>query len=482
MPDVWTTLGDRAVGADRGEVYRRVLEAIRSGRLAPGTPLPSARRLAAAWGVTRRRVDQALGQLQAEGLVERRVGHGTRVVEHLRAAARVEPDAPQAPHDAAVDDVLHRLAGLAGPAAEGDHGPGLLRPFVPDTRALALAPWRRALARGLAEDRRSMLSYGEPAGLPALRAAAARHLSLTRSLACSAEQVIIVAGPLHALELVAQVLLEPGDRVCVDDPGFVGAARLLDLAHLRVTGVPLDAEGFDVDFARRHAPEAAAVVVQPLNQVPTGCRTSAARKRALLDWAGSAGPWIVELDLAGEIVHDGAAPPPLAALDRQARVIHVSSFEPLTFPTLRLGCLVLPEALVDVFAAVRGLMGDHAPVAMQAALAGWIDEGHLSAHLRVVRPLYRQRRDVLAAALRRHLPQAVPGPLDGGLHACLGLPAGPADAPLAAALQARGVRARALSALAWQAPGLNGLVIGAAADEPAAIEDGVRRIAACCGG
>ncbi|MFO1272584.1 MAG: PLP-dependent aminotransferase family protein [Rubrivivax sp.] len=456
-------------------VYRRVFEAIRGGRLVPGTRLPSARRLALAWQVARAAVDDAFTQLQAEGLIERQVGNGSFVARRLPAGARTAA-AAEAPPDAATREVLQRLALLAEPAAPAAETVRL-RPGVPDAASFPLAAWRRELARALDPEDRAALSYGWPAGLPALRAATARHLSLTRSIDCRPEQVVIVGSVQQAVGLVAQVLLEPGDRVAVDDPGLPAAARLLATAGLQVEGVPLDAQGFDVEYLRRHVADAAAVLLQPLNQWPTGVRTAPARQRALLDWADLSGAWIVELDTLGEIVHDGAVPPPMAAADRAGRVLHLGSFSELMFPSLRLAWLLVPEPLVDVFAAVRGLLGEHSAVAAQAALATFIDEGALASHLRLLRRLYRTRRDALRDALARHLPALVPGPMGGALHACLPLHAAWNDRRVEAALRRRGVGAEALSRQAWRARGCNGLVLGYGDDEVDAIDAAVAEVA-----
>jgi GntR family transcriptional regulator / MocR family aminotransferase len=461
-------------------IYRHVLDAIRSGRLAAGERLPSARRLAAAWRVARAAVDDAFAQLQAEGLIERRVGNGSFVAERVRRGALLEAPPPAVP-DAATQRALARLASLHVPAAAAPAHPLRLRPNVPDTASFPLAAWRREIARAFDLGDRSGLSYGMPAGVPALRAATARHLSLTRSIDCRPEQVLIVGSPLQAIGLAAQVLLEAGDRVCIDDPGVLAAARGLELAHLRVHGVPLDAEGFDVAHAQQHAADAAALVVQPLNQWPTGVRTSAPRQRELLAWSAARGAWIIELDLQGEIVHDGAAPPALMASATGGRVLYVGSFRAVTFPSLRLAYLVLPEALVDVFAAVRGLMGDHCPVAVQAALATFIDGGHLDAHLRVLRRLYRERRDALRAALARHLAELPLGPMGGGLQACLRLPADEPDTELVRRLQAQRIGARALSPMAWAAGAHNGLVLGYGNDAAEAIEPAVQELALTLG-
>lgn len=460
-------------------VYQQVLQGIHSGELAAGARLPSARRLALAWGLSRGAVDEALARLQAEGLVERRVGNGSYVA--ARRAARV-PAGPPPTTDPLTQQVVQRLTAWSAQARvfrRFSEGPPLLRPGMPDTGSFPLAAWRRCLAQVLADPNRAALSYGIPAGVTALREATARHLSLTRALRCRPEQVLIVGSPRQGIELIARVLLAPGDPVCVEDPGPVAVTRRFSLGPQQVLGVPLDEEGFDVEYARRHASAAAAIVLQPLHQWPTGVRTSAARRQALLDDAAARGTWLVELDSLGEIVHDGAAPAPMQSADRAGRLIFLGSFGALTFAGLRLAYMVLPESLVDVFAAVRGLMGEHSSVVMQRALAAFIDEGHLAAHVRKLRHLYRERRDALVQGVRQHLDSGVTlGPVDGGIHACLHLDPAWQDLALCERLNRQGVGVQPLSAHTWEPRGLNGLVLGYGADEPDAIDQAVAAIAA----
>lgn len=470
-----------ASGPRRTGIYRQLLDAIRSGALPPGARLPSARRLALAWAMPRGAVDEAFAQLQAEGLVERRVGNGSFVALHPRSVAPPAATEPQ-PVDAPTRAVLDRLASWAAEArvfATPDRGLQRLRPGMPDTASFPLAAWRRELARALAEEHRAGLSYGVAAGLPALREAVARHLSLTRSMRCRPEQVLIVGSPRQGLELVARVLLEAGECVCVEDPGPLSMTRRFSLSHLRVVGVAPDDEGFDVAAARRAAPDAAAVVMMPLHQWPTGVRTSASRRQALLDWCNESGAWVVELDSLGEIVHDGAAPPPLFSDDTQGRVIFLGNFLSLTFPALRIAYLVLPEPLMEVFVALRGLMGEHNPVALQMALAGFIDSGQLASHVRTLRKLYRGRRDTLVQAVREQLPAGARlGPVTGGTHACLHLDRRWDDQALAARLNSRGLAVQPLSAHQWPGRGpLNGLLLGYGADDEAAIGAAVAEIA-----
>jgi GntR family transcriptional regulator/MocR family aminotransferase len=199
----------------------------------------------------------------------------------------------------------------------------------------------------------------------------------------------------------------------------------------------------------------------------------------MLAWADDRNAWLVELDSLGEIVHDGAAPPALFSDDRQGRVIFLGNFLSLMFPALRIAYLVLPEALIDVFVALRGLMGEHNPVAMQMALAGFIDHGHLAAHVRAMRRLYRARRDALVQAVREQLPAGARlGPVSGGVHACLHLDGRWPDRPLAERLNACGLAVQPLSGHVWQRGGLNGLLLGYGADDELAIAAGVTEIGA----
>ncbi len=466
----------------RTEVYRQLLDAIRSGELAAGARLPSARRLAVAWQVARGAVDEAFAQLQAEGLVERRVGKGSFVALRPQAGTTTAGTLTPPPVDATTGALLDRLRAWSAESrmfATPMPGALRLRPGMPDLQGFPIAVWRRELARVLGEPHRAGLSYGVPAGMAELREAVARHLSLTRSIRCRPEQVLIVGSPRQGIELIARVLLAPGECVCVEDPGPLSMTRRFSLAHLKVVGVAPDEQGFDVGQARRDAADAAAVVLQPLHQWPTGARTSAARRAELLQWADERGIWLVELDSLGEIVHDGAAPSALFSSDRSARVIFIGSFGALTFPALRIAYLVLPEALTDVFVALRGLMGEHNGVALQMALAGFIDGGHLATHVRAMRRLYRARRDALVQAVHEQLPAGSRlGPVSGGTHACLHLADHWNDRQLAERLNRQGIAVQPLSAHAWQARGLNGLLLGYGADDEAGIAQAIGDIGA----
>ncbi|MBK9135722.1 MAG: PLP-dependent aminotransferase family protein [Betaproteobacteria bacterium] len=506
-------------------VYRHVSSAIVEGLLWPGLRLPSARELSRAWSVARGAVDEALMRLAREGLIERRAGRGSFIARRLP---------PGMVHEVSGRGALARQAGEAldglapllrlgappgqGPPQERRYAGArpMLDPRVPDVALFPLPAWRRCMGAAHAEADRASLFYGLPAGWPALREATARHLALTRALECSADQVIILNGPLQALDLVVRVLLEPGDAVVVERPGYMSIARTVGLPPVDLHGAPVDDEGLDVEAARRACPAPSLIYVHPLHQYPTGARLSAPRRVALLAWARACRAWVIEGDHLGEIVHDGAVPPALAAahaqraqgaqgaqgaaaaptpgphaaatnvgsaepaasaLDDGNPVLFLGSFNGVMFPALRLSYLVVPRRLVPAFTAVRGLFGDHPPLALQQALARFMQEGHLSAHLRRMRGVYRERRDAALDAVARHLPEPVRvGPLLGGTHGCLHLPPGCADEPLAQRLGTDGFATELLSAYSWPQRGSSGLVFGYGADDPARIDAAMRQL------
>jgi GntR family transcriptional regulator/MocR family aminotransferase len=479
-------------------VYRHVSAAIVEGLLWPGLRLPSARELSRAWGVARGAVDEALMRLSREGLLERRVGRGSFIARRLPPGMvrEVSGRAAITPQAGAALDALAPLLRIGQPPGQGPPEPRvnaatrpMLDPRVPDTDLFPLSAWRRCMAAAPAEADRASLFYGLPGGWPALCEATARHLALTRALECSAEQVIIINGPLQALDLVVRVLLEPGDPVVVERPGYMSIARTVGLPPLDLRGAPVDDDGLDVAAARRECPAPSLIYVHPLHQYPTGARLSPARRAELLAWARESRAWVIEGDHGGEIVHDGAVPPALmsgggvsgggagASPEDSGQVLFLGTFNGVMFPSLRLSYLVVPKRLVPAFTAVRGLFGDHPPVAPQQALARFIQEGHLSAHLRRMRGVYRQRRNAVLAAAARHLPREVRvGPLLGGMHGCLHLPAGCADEPLVQRLGEAGFAIEMLSTYSWPQQGTSGLVFGYGADDVPRIDAAIERL------
>lgn len=465
-------------------VYRTVQEAIANGHLPEGSRLPSARQLAVDWGVARGAVDTAFDQLHQEGLVVRRIGDGSYVASPLPSA--MLPPAPppqqQRPLSRSAQQVLERFSPYMGRSQRLDLMRDLMRPramfprtpFVDD---FPLDVWRRLMNDAYSESHRDQLSYGAAVGNADLREAIARHLTLTRATPCTPEQVIVVNSPMQGIELVSRVLLEPGDKVWVEDPGFASLPALFRVLHQVPVPVPLDDRGLVVAEGRRRAPDAAAVYFHPLVQFPTGLRTDAGRRQELIDWADEAGAWIVEGNFNDELAHDRDAPECMRLLDRSERVITMGTFEGILFASLRVAYLIVPERLLPVFVAMRGLMGDHTNTAMQYATTRWLSEGYSSRRLRQLRSRLARQTQVLQAAIARHLPPWVRvGPVNGDGHVCLHWSPKVPDMEVARALREHGVSVFALSTTCMQPYGLNGIAGAYAPFKPAEVELAIEQL------
>ena len=457
-------------------------DAIVAGELSGGTRLHASRVLAEQLGVSRNTVTQAIDQLVAEGYLETRIGAGTYVVLGLVQRAHDANDA--AVHEA--PRVSARARRLTRRVLDPDGGsePKLFRPGVPDPSLFPDAVWRRVANRWL--DGARTRGYGDPCGFRPLRDAIATHLRQTRGVAHGADNVIVVEGTRAALALIADVLLDPGDVLAIEDPGYAAMRDAAGAAGAVTVGVPLDEEGFDV--ARAPA-DARLAYVTPSHQYPTGVVMGLRRRLELLAWARAAGAYVVEDDYDAEFRYDGAPLPALQALDpstgsgHRARVLYVGTFSKTLAPGLRVAWIVVPDVLVDAFAAARAVVSGGPAFPVQAALAAFVADGHFALHVRRASARYRERRDALVGALERHLGGIVrvqgaatglhvvarfePEVIAGGAH----------DVAVSAAAAAHDVVAPALSVYALGGRGSNGLVLGFAAGGPAAIERAADRLA-----
>jgi GntR family transcriptional regulator / MocR family aminotransferase len=465
------------------QIYRACVDAIVEGRLAPGARLPSARQLAADWDVARNTVDDALGRLQGEGFLERRVGAGTFVAAvvpgRVGRIARSRMRRPAATGRRA-------LATLSawGRATSDAYAPkSAPRPeaFIAGLPALDLFPldlWRRLVARRMRVSGRALLGYFPTMGHGPLQKATARYLATARGMACSPDQIMIVNSTMQAVDLVTRVLLEPGDSAWVEDPCYPNLRAVLAMAGVKCIPVPVDGDGIDVAHGARHAADAALAFVSPSCQYPTGATMSVERRLALVQWADRAGAWIVEDDYQCEFTYEGRPIAPIATLDRRERVLYIGTFTNSVFPSLRLAYLVLPRALVPVFRAVRAQQDDHTHGLAQAVMADFADGGHFGAHLRKMRAVYGARRDALVAACARELDASARlGPTTTGMNAALYLPRELVDRDVAARARASGIAALALSRHSASARGVNGLLLGYTALSERRIAEGIALLA-----
>ena len=457
-------------------IAHAVRHAAASGAVARGERLPSARQLALDWRVSRGAVDDAFAQLQLEGLIERRVGDGTYLSTQAPAApAPMRPVAPDARR------VLQRSKLLGGrPISRAESArPSLPSPpFHPrstDIDAFPLELWRRLMLR--AHDDPQLLMGTPPGGLPALREAIARHLAIHRGLVCSPEQILVVNGAGEGMQLVGRLLMAPGDSMWIEDPSHASLPFLMQSMGIEVHGVPLDSAGLDVAAGRRIAPRATLCYLHPLTQYPLGIRTRSERCQQLLQWARETGAWIVEGHMNDELVPAAEQPPSLMAQDRAGRVLMQGTFEGVVFPSLRVAYLVLPKALAPSFIAAAPTFCDHVAAPVQAALAEFIDRGHMTAFLQKQRRGMLHRRELVRRALLTTLPPGVrAGPMTSGLTLCLHLPRELGDNELACRLRAQRVFVEALSTMAWQVRGLNGIALGYGGLDDERLLQGLRAI------
>jgi len=312
-----------------------------------------------------------------------------------------------------------------------------------------------------------------------LRVAIAEYLGVTRSVRCDASQVLVTNGSQQALLLCANVLLDAGEPIWMEEPGYPGAHEAFRAAGLRLVPVPVDRQGLNVVAGRKRNPNARAVYVTPSHQLPLGITMAAPRRMSLLGWAKRRRAWIIEDDYDSEYRFESRPIPSLQGLDSDSRVIYLGTFSKAMFPALRLGHMVLPPDLVPVFTDARRASDPYCSISNQLAMTDFIREGHLARHVRKMRTLYSQRRKALIEAIRKHLDGLleVIGD-DAGTRLVALLPPGVDDAAVGKAAGDNGISARPLSTCYLRSPARGGLVLGYGNIELAAIDDGVRKLKA----
>jgi GntR family transcriptional regulator/MocR family aminotransferase len=321
------------------------------------------------------------------------------------------------------------------------------------------------------------LGYTDSVGFEELREAIADHVQTSRGTRCSADQVFVVAGAQRGLQLICSVLLDPGDRVWLEEPGYPGARSALISAGARIVPVRVDGDGLNVVAAIRQAADARMAYVTPSNQFPLGVPMTLGRRLALLKWASRAGAWVIEDDYDSEFRYGTRPLPSLHGLDPDGRVIYVGTFAKSIVPALRLGFVIVPSDLHDKFQAVRRAADLHPPLLEQMALADFIGRGHYARHLRRMRTVYRERLEALldaathscAGALRVRTVQA-------GLHAVAHL-SGVDGERVYEEARARGVEVAPLAMYFVGRPTENGLVLGFASTGPDALRRGMEGLA-----
>jgi len=463
-------------------IGERIRTAILSGALAPNARLPSGRTLARDLGVARNTVDWALDQLVADGYVVRRRGAGSYVAAQL-PERDAPPRQPEREGRAVADTAPRRLSRRAAAlrAYPGHYQPAASVPFAPSLPPTDLFPrelWNRLLQREAARPGDECWHYGASNGLPALRRAIAAHASAMRAVRCSPEQVIVVTSTQQAVELAAKVLADPGERAWCELPGYPPVRHGLRSAGLEVVDVAVDDDGLDVAAGIAAAPDARLAYVTPAHQYPLGVELSLPRRRALLDWAHERDAYVLEDDYDGDYRYQGRPIASLQGMDERGRAIYIGSFNKILFPALRIAYAIVPEPLVDAFVDAKHIADGHTALLMQAALAAFVEEGHLAAHLRKTRAAYDRRRLAFLDEARALQPWLRFGPALAGMHVAARFTDAAAaldDRAVAAACVAAGTLVHPLSK--YGECGRGGLVFGFAGGERAQARRGLETVA-----
>jgi GntR family transcriptional regulator/MocR family aminotransferase len=460
-------------------IFESLRDGILDGRLRPGTRLPSTRELAQHYGVARGTVVEAFDELKWQGYLESRVGSGTWVAKSLpddlfRVARPPHPGAHVARKRPRTTSAYGRRV---EPAPYFQVGPA--RAFRANQPALDLFPvelWAQITSRRLRRSTTDLLLSCDALGFRPLREAVADYLATSRGAVCVPEQVVIVSGVQEALDMTARLLLDPGDRVAVEDPGYDGAQRVFAASGAALVRLSVDEEGAVLD------PKAAAgarlVYLTPAHQSPLGVAMSLPRRLAWLEWAAAHDAAIFEDDYDSEFRYSGRPLPALQGLDRRGQVLLAGSFSKVLFPSLRLSYLVVPEDLVDRFAAVLSLTRRHVPLLEQAVLAEFISGGHFGRHIRRMREVYAERLGVLLETAEASLAGWLEiSDVEAGLQTVGWLTCGLDGEQAANAAARRQVVVSALPPSARRL-GRDGIQLGFAAFDPTAIRRGVHDLAA----
>ncbi|HXR97951.1 MAG TPA: PLP-dependent aminotransferase family protein [Terriglobales bacterium] len=388
----------------RGAIYGKLRAAMLEGVLAAGEQLPASREAARGYGVSRGLMEEVYAQLEDEGFLERRVGRGTFVSRAAGAVARpvhAPAVAGVKTHARAAAKVTSRR-GRAVAAMAACREPETVRPFnagIADTRFFPWETWQRLQARAVRELGRSGLSFSDPRGWPDLRRAIARYLAQYRGIRCEARQVLVCNSAQQALQVLATLLLHPGDEVWLEDPCYLGARAAFSLAGAAIAPVATDEQGIRAgDGAVGHG-RARMAYVTPSHQYPSGAVLSLERRAELLAWAGGRRSWVIEDDYDGEFRYAGQPLAALYSLDRQERVVYVGTFNKTMYVGLRLAYAVVPEELVEALANIRTQMDGFTPPERQLAMSLFLEEGHFATHLRRMRAVYGAKHAQLTAGL-----------------------------------------------------------------------------------
>ncbi|WP_460116817.1 MocR-like pyridoxine biosynthesis transcription factor PdxR [Pseudomonas sp. H2_A12] len=398
----------------RLDLHQRIQRALRAlileGALGPGLKLPASRVPAKTLGVARDTVENAYVHLHRDGFIVRREGSGSYVSAavgaELRGAARRRTNVQGAPHSEAPPGAGLSQRGRMIFNSGGVNDQQVIKAFatgLPETRTFPTRIWERLQRQVTKDYQANVLLHGDPQGAEPLRKAIATYLNLERGAKCSPEQILVLSSTRQALFLCAQLLVDAGKPILLENPGYFGAKKAFETAEANVVPIDVDAQGIRTDLLRADRSGANCVYVTPSHQYPTGATLPLERRLELINWATEHGKWIIEDDYDSEFHYDGLPIACVQGLDNDQRTIYLGTFSKTLYPGLRIGYMVLPLELVKAFTYARSIMDGHTPQSLQLTLARFMEDGHYNAHVRAMRKLYAARRAAMLDAIGRHL-------------------------------------------------------------------------------
>ena len=473
-------------------LYRQIYETIRrrilSGEFSARMRLPASRVLARQLGVSRITVVNAYEQLFAEGYLEGKTGAGTFVaaqlpedllhIEKRKITATQQSKNPLPPRLSSFGERLQEKA------VESIRAQAIatFQPFQNGLTAVDKFPfeiWSRIAARLNRNPPRQILGYGDPQGYLPLREAVAAHLKSARGVNCTPAQVLITSGAQQALDLTARIFLSEKDSVWIEDPCYQEAKSVFAATGANVVSIPVDDEGFNLAAAPKGSARAKLIYVTPSHQYPLGVTMSLPRRLALIEWANQNDAWIIEDDYNSEFRYTGRPLASLQGLDRDGRVIYIGTFSKTIFPSLRIGCLVVPPNLIDIYTIARALNDVHSSLIEQAILTEFIAEGHFARHVRRMRTLYEERQKILVEECEKQLGELLEVKrADAGMHLVGWLPEGVSGVNISRQAAEQNLKFAPISAYCVSKLPRDGLILGYTAFDKRLIKNTVKKLKA----
>ena len=459
-------------------IQRAIRQLIVDGALSSGKPLPASRALAKSLDVSRDTIETAYTQLHAEGFIERRVGSGSFVAEMTdfsaghRLSQRDTLARNQAPNLSKRGNAMFRSGGVREQLTPRPFAPGL-----PETRSFPIQLWERLERQVLKETGTQALLHGDPQGAEPLRRAIADYVNLERGARATVDRVLVLTSSQQALTLCANMLLDAGDSIFIEDPAYYGARRAFDAAGLISVPVSVDRQGIVADKILDEPHRAKAVFLTPSHQFPTGVTLTLDRRLALIEWAARHQTWIIEDDYDSEFRYTGKPTACVQGLDPHDRTIYIGTFTKSLFPGLRIGYIVLPPQLVKPMTVARTLLDGHTASVAQLTLARFMEGGHFGAHIRAMRSIYAERLEALTQLVQTHLSAFVEPRIPiGGLQIPCLLTCNISERAAIDAARRVAIELLGLSPLHASGTGKAGFLMGFAAYTPAELETAVKKL------